>query len=135
MIITSKPTLIRTICFYQQQQSRHLKPSVCSQCGNLDGDLPCTDEEIFEADSSQCHDDTPYCMNDIIQTNGQMRMYKRCVNETICNSEWYMESSDKQQCTQFDPSIYKDDLVCHLCCYGDDCNANNVPPAEKLYKP
>lgn len=46
-----------------------------------------------------------------------------------------MQSSDKVACFRYDSSTFRDDLICHLCCYGALCNANVVPPVEKLYRP
>ncbi|KAK7463285.1 hypothetical protein BaRGS_00038152, partial [Batillaria attramentaria] len=60
---------------------------------------------------------------------------KRCVDEQGCQTEWYQESSDKAACFQYDPSVYTEDLVCHLCCHGDRCNAQLLPEKSTLYKP
>ncbi|KAK7474570.1 hypothetical protein BaRGS_00034154 [Batillaria attramentaria] len=83
-----------------------------------------------------CAEDKPFCMNDIYQEAGQPpAVFKRCVDEVTCNNEWYHESSDMAQCFQYDPSVYTDDLVCHLCCHGDGCNGQLLPAKEHLYKP
>ncbi|PVD36824.1 hypothetical protein C0Q70_03814 [Pomacea canaliculata] len=112
-----------------------LAGSVCQQCGDLDSSTPCSDEELFMATTSKCDDATPYCINDIFQNDGQAVFYKRCVNTELCTQLWYVESSDRVQCIQYDPVVYTEDLVCHLCCYGDTCNGNIVPPAETLFIP
>ncbi|KAK7478141.1 hypothetical protein BaRGS_00030588, partial [Batillaria attramentaria] len=134
-----------------------LKPSKCYKCGDLDQQFPCGDSnytftfdfgqqcqpycdhlhiEVFENVPLACPDDSPYCMTDIFHRNGsKTTVYRRCVNEDTCRSEWYLQTSSKPECTtQFDPNI-NSDLECHLCCYGDGCNTGYVPPAQTLYTP
>ncbi|KAK7480842.1 hypothetical protein BaRGS_00027928 [Batillaria attramentaria] len=134
-----------------------LKPSKCYKCGDLDQQLPCEDSnytlrfdfgqqcqpycdhlhiEVFENVPLACPDHSPYCMTDIFHRNGsKATVYRRCVNEDTCRSEWYLQTSSKPECTtQFDPNI-NSDLECHLCCYGDGCNTGYVPPAQTLYTP
>lgn len=97
---------------------------------------PCSRIEIVTRHEERCPDEKPYCMNDIYQQSGQSpNLWKRCVNEATCHQLWFMESSDKVACFQYDSSTFRDDLVCHLCCYGERCNANALPPVEKLYQP
>ncbi|MCU0934722.1 MAG: IPTL-CTERM sorting domain-containing protein [Gammaproteobacteria bacterium] len=97
---------------------------------------PCSRIEIVTRHEERCPDEKPYCMNDIYQQSGQPpNLWKRCVNEATCHQLWFMESSDKVACFQYDSSTFRDDLVCHLCCYGERCNANALPPTELLYAP
>nr|KAG5688842.1 hypothetical protein BaRGS_004519 [Batillaria attramentaria] len=85
---------------------------------------------------TRCEAETPFCMNDIYQEAGKPpAVFKRCVGEDTCKTQWYQESSDKAQCFQYDPSVYTEDLVCHLCCHGDGCNAQLLPEKSTLYKP
>nr|KAG5694953.1 hypothetical protein BaRGS_031236 [Batillaria attramentaria] len=44
-----------------------------------------------------------------------------CVDEATCYAEWYFRSSDKAECSQYDPNVYTGALTCHLCCRGDLC--------------
>ncbi|KAK7478145.1 hypothetical protein BaRGS_00030592 [Batillaria attramentaria] len=112
------------------------KPSLCFTCGDLDNNMPCTRLEMVPENPFQCPADMPYCMNDIYQEAGMApAVFKRCVDEQGCQQEWYQESSDKAACFQYDPSVYTEDLVCHLCCHGDRCNAQLLPEKSTLYKP
>ncbi|KAK7480836.1 hypothetical protein BaRGS_00027922, partial [Batillaria attramentaria] len=113
-----------------------IKPSLCFTCGDLDNDMPCTQPEMAPQNPFQCPAEMPFCMNDIYQEAGKApAVYKRCVDEQGCQTEWYQESSDKAACFQYDPSVYTEDLVCHLCCHGDGCNAQLLPEKSTLYKP
>ncbi|KAK7485683.1 hypothetical protein BaRGS_00023132, partial [Batillaria attramentaria] len=113
-----------------------VKPSLCFKCGDLDNDMPCTRLEMVPENPVQCPADMPFCMNDIYQEAGMApAVFKRCVDEDGCKTEWYQESSDKAACFQYDPSVYTEDLVCHLCCHGDKCNAQLLPEKSTLYKP
>lgn len=102
-------------------------PTDAQQCSRL---------ELVTGHQETCPDAQPYCMNDIYQPSGEApRLFKRCVNEATCYELWYIQSSDKVVCFQYDASTFRDDIVCHLCCYGELCNLNALPPRELLYQP
>ena len=104
-------------------------------CGDPDSQTPCTALERLRGPLTDCPADKPYLMNDIYQTAGQStNYYKRCVDEATCKQEWWFESSDKVACFQYDPTTFRDDLVCHLCCTTDGCNRQTVPPEDTLFK-
>ncbi|RVT83851.1 PKD domain-containing protein [Inhella crocodyli] len=112
--------------------------SVCYTCGDYEGDAKraCTRLEIIRRTEVTCPNSKPYCMNDIFQPAGQSpSLYKRCVDEPTARQLWYIESSDKVACFRYDSSTFRDDLVCHLACYGDRCNQNALPPDTTLWKP
>jgi hypothetical protein len=114
------------------------KGSQCYTCGDFDADpkRECSRIEIVTRHEEGCPNSKPYCMNDIFQAAGQSpKLYKRCVNEADAKELWFMQSSDKVACFQYDSSTFRDDLVCHLACYGDHCNRNALPPQETLYAP
>ncbi len=112
-----------------------LAGSICLVCGDLNQDVPCNDMELVIAQTERCPSDRPYCMSDIIQKADVVDQYRRCVNEPDCNSLWYQATSDEPLCLNFDPSNGEDSLVCHLCCWGDRCNVDIVPPKNTLYRP
>ncbi|KAK7480819.1 hypothetical protein BaRGS_00027905, partial [Batillaria attramentaria] len=113
-----------------------VKPSQCYTCGDLDKDIPCSRLELIPDNPVQCPDATPFCMNDIYQEDGQQpSVFKRCVDEATCYAEWYFRSSDKAECSQYDPNVYTGTLTCHLCCRGDLCNARLLPEQSTLYTP
>ncbi|KAK7480835.1 hypothetical protein BaRGS_00027921, partial [Batillaria attramentaria] len=122
---------------YENDHARApVKPSLCFTCGDGNNDMPCTRLEMVPENPFQCPAEMPYCMNDIFQEAGMPpAVFKRCVDESGCLTEWYQESSDKAACFQYDPSVYTEDLVCHLCCHGDRCNAQLLPEKSTLYKP
>jgi len=110
----------------------------CLVCGDLNKQIACNDMELVIADLTQCPDATPYCMNDIVQNaslDPAVAQYKRCVDEVECDSLWYQATSDEPLCLNFDPANGEDTLICHLCCWGDACNVDTVPPVETLYRP
>ncbi|AUB83928.1 PKD domain-containing protein [Candidatus Thiodictyon syntrophicum] len=110
----------------------------CVVCGDLNKQIACNDMELVIADLTQCPDATPYCMNDIVQNaslDPAVAQYKRCVDEVECDSLWYQATSDEPLCLNFDPANGEDTLICHLCCWGDACNVDTVPPVETLYRP
>jgi hypothetical protein len=110
----------------------------CYTCGDYDSDpkRACSRIEIVTRHKEVCPAAKPYCMNDIFQAAGESpKLYKRCVDEAECKELWFMQSSDKVACFQYDSSTFRDDLVCHLCCFGDQCNANALPPNNTLYAP
>lgn len=112
--------------------------SQCLVCGDLHKGVPCNDMEMVIAEMSQCPDTEPYCMNDIVQNENAdpvVAQYKRCVDEATCDSLWYQATSDEPLCLHFDPSNGEHDLTCHLCCWGDACNVDTVPPVDTLYRP
>ncbi|MFO1263747.1 MAG: hypothetical protein U1E84_10485 [Rhodoferax sp.] len=114
------------------------KGSSCYTCGDYNADprKECSRIDIITRHKETCSDATPYCMNDIFQAAGETpKLYKRCVNEADAKELWFMQSSDKVACFHYDSSTFRDDLVCHLACYGDDCNANALPPQDSLYHP
>ena len=110
----------------------------CLVCGDLNKSIACNDMELVIAELTQCPDATPYCMNDIVQNaslDPPVAQYKRCVDEAECDSLWYQATSDEPLCLNFDPANGEDTLICHLCCWGDACNVDTVPPVDTLYRP
>jgi len=91
--------------------------------------------ELVLADQTQCPDSMPYCMNDIVQEFTEYKRVSRCVGEAECDSLWYQATSDEPLCLHYNPSNGEDNLTCHLCCYGDMCNTDSVPPVDTLYRP
>ena len=118
----------------------------CLVCGDLNGQVPCTDMEMVIAELTGCPRTQPYCMNDIVQTNfTDVAQYKRCVGESECHSLWYQATSDEPLCLHYDPSNAEETLTCHLCCWNGGpngqqidldkaCNIDTVPPVDKLYR-
>lgn len=109
-------------------------------CGDQSKGIPCTLFELVLTDTATvtCPADRPYGMNDIYQTGSDVIQYRRCVNERVCDEQWFQGTSDKPLCLNFDPNI-PDDLTCHLCCYTAPgqpaCNTLDVPPKDTWYRP
>ena len=115
-----------------------LQGSQCYTCGDYDADPKneCTRIQIITRHEETCANETPYCMNDIFQAGdgSPPKLFKRCVSASEARDLWFMQSSDKVACFQYD-SFNRNELVCHLACYGDHCNANALPPKETLWAP
>jgi hypothetical protein len=115
-----------------------LQGSQCYTCGDYDADpkRECTRLEIIRHTETTCPNEKPYCMNDIFQPAGlSPKLYKRCASAVDARDLWYMQSSDKVVCFQYDSSTFRDEIVCHLACYGDHCNQNALPPKETWWAP
>lgn len=119
----------------ENKEPRHLKGSQCLTCGNLDQKVPCTDLDLVLGGTHACPDSQPYCMNDIIKIGDQVLEFRRCIDELSCDNLWYQSTSDNPLCLNFDPAASSGDLACHLCCYGDGCNFDTIPPRDTLYRP
>jgi len=104
----------------------------CVTCGNYEGNYPCTIAEIMIGPSESCPLDKPYCMNDIVQQGSDVSYYKRCVNEEVCKALWLQGTSGNANCMNYDPGTAQD-IICHFCCSGDECNYDDVPAKDTLY--
>jgi hypothetical protein len=114
--------------------------SVCLLCGDEASKTPCNDLDLVLGVTEKCPDTKPYCMNDVIQRGADIKEYRRCVDQTTCDSLWYRATSDDPLCLPFDPNSQEDSLNCHLCCYGgpnpaNTCNMDTNPPDNTLYRP
>ncbi|XP_041369840.1 mucin-5AC-like [Gigantopelta aegis] len=114
-------------------QSMKPVPTLCYQCGDLDSNSGCSVQELALGSASFCREG--YCMTDVyVHSDGvNYDVYKRCVNLTICKTEWFQESSDNEWCTSLASNGPVADLICHFCCHGDGCNKKLVPPEDLLY--
>lgn len=139
-----------------------LAPGSAAACGDQATGMPCSLLELVLIDTitGTCPADSPYGMTDIYQYGkndphyvlgaGQVSgendatqtlIYKRCVNERICDEQYFQATSDKPLCLNFDGNLGNEDfyLVCHLCCYSAPgqpaCNTLDVPPKDTLYRP
>ncbi len=107
----------------------------CVVCGDLPGQVPCTDMELLLADATQCPTGKPYCMNSIVQRHLQVAQYRYCADLHQAQTLWYDQSSDEPLCLNFDLSADEETLTCHLACFGDQCNIDVNPPDATLYRP
>ncbi|KAK3795251.1 hypothetical protein RRG08_055814 [Elysia crispata] len=74
-------------------------------------------------------------MTDIQESQAGRFIVKRCVNEATCYNDWFILSSDQNDCLNFDPRLPADNLDCHFCCVSDNCNTGTKPADSSLYNP
>ncbi|XP_025112025.1 uncharacterized protein LOC112574888 isoform X2 [Pomacea canaliculata] len=110
--------------------------ATCVQCGDYDKNVPCTDEETLDDTQTPCTGGGAYCMTHaLVDSAKTTSIYKRCVNETICRTMWYEQTSDNPICLNFDLNGVTSDLACHFCCHRDGCNVNILPAQDTLFIP
>jgi hypothetical protein len=66
---------------------------------------------------------------------GAATIYKRCVDNDTCNTQWFHDTSDVGACLVggtggFDPS--RPNVTCHWCCVQDGCNVGIQPAPATL---
>ncbi|RUS83251.1 hypothetical protein EGW08_008974, partial [Elysia chlorotica] len=129
----------KTISFLPQPKS--IPPPVsshsCLQCGDPASGKPCGPGDLLLGMPQACPAGLNYCMNDIFEkAGGGKTIYKRCVDEDECKNKWFKESSDRSECTEYNPSSsVTSDLTCHFCCTSDGCNIPTKPLEETLWTP
>ncbi|MCG9738716.1 hypothetical protein L1D32_11155 [Shewanella insulae] len=108
------------------------------QCGNLQGQKPCSDLDLVLGRTRACPDNKPYAMNQIVQTDmgaqpKQVLEFRYCVDaQTAFNLFVVGGSKDNPQCRHYDPIAFPGSFTCYLVCYGDDCNIDTIPPDYSL---
>lgn len=75
-----------------------------------------------------------YCINDMNNNrDGTRTVERRCATRTDCENDWWRATSDRQECTTYNPRIaYAYVFKCSFCCQGDNCNLKLIP--DNLYQ-
>lgn len=92
-------------------------------------------EEYFSP--MKCEAGQYFCMNDLVNhKDGSRTLDRRCVTEKECRTQWWDDTSNRQECANYDPNRYvAESFSCSFCCTGSLCNNNIVPDASTLYRP
>ncbi|XP_061194939.1 mucin-2-like [Saccostrea echinata] len=79
--------------------------------------------------------DQQFCLNILVNNrDGSRTLDRRCVTEQECRQEWWEKTSDRSECSGYDPSSYTaKNFTCSYCCSSPQCNKNIVP--DDLYVP
>ncbi|XP_071154110.1 uncharacterized protein [Mytilus edulis] len=106
----------------------------CHICGDMTIQVPCSGIEIGRDLPQTCKTGEDYCMTDIVQdAQGNMDVFKRCVDLATCENKWKIESAGLNYCKPSglvqNPHAYS----CHFCCTQDKCNSMLVPNATTWY--
>ncbi|XP_061194938.1 uncharacterized protein LOC133203105 [Saccostrea echinata] len=109
-------------------------PSNSSSCYLCNG-MPIYICEQFSTPLQCEHDDQQFCLNILVNNrDGSRTLDRRCVNEQECQQEWWEKTSDRPECSGYDPASYTPKyFTCSYCCTTPLCNKNIVP--KDLYVP
>eukprot|EP00931_Biecheleriopsis_adriatica_P031194 TRINITY_DN18320_c0_g1_i2.p1 TRINITY_DN18320_c0_g1~~TRINITY_DN18320_c0_g1_i2.p1 ORF type:complete len:139 (-),score=15.14 TRINITY_DN18320_c0_g1_i2:110-526(-) len=124
----------------------------CFQCGELDiqwdgshgstnlGE-PCSIRQMVLNDSyppvTRCPKERPYCMTTAQKLYGvdRVKIFKTCQSYSVCDAYWWHMSSDRTPCYTPGQINYVNSMTCHVCCVGDQCNTDVVPPENTIWRP
>ncbi|XP_056012746.1 uncharacterized protein LOC130052300 isoform X2 [Ostrea edulis] len=110
------------------------KPSTsCHVCGDYYQGIPCDTLSVYTGHTIPCSGANSYCMTDIVHENNNVKIYKRCVDETVCRNQWLSQTSDQDHCTNYGNVAISRDFSCHFCCTSDGCNQGLLPKTSTLY--
>ncbi|XP_061164505.1 uncharacterized protein LOC133173537 [Saccostrea echinata] len=110
------------------------RPSIhCQVCGDYNKDIPCDTRSIYIGPTVSCSGNNNYCMTDIVHSHSNVRVFKRCVNETVCRNQWLSQTSDQDHCTNYGHVPVSGDYTCHFCCTSNKCNQGLLPDSSTLY--
>ncbi|XP_056012750.1 integumentary mucin C.1-like [Ostrea edulis] len=114
--------------------SQSVSQKICKVCGDYENGIPCDIRDVYLGPSVQCPPGTEFCMTDIVHDiAGNDKIFKRCVDETICRNEWLSQTSDQDRCTQFGNVPASGAYSCHFCCTTNDCNHGLLPDVSTFY--
>ncbi len=107
------------------------KARICS--GPICGLIP-DQEPIVTCPSNKRY---PVSTLDIVDngdgTFGQ-NITKTCETKQYCQNKWWEETSDRNECTDFNPLANQNHaFTCHFCCEKDDCNYDIKPADATLF--
>ncbi|XP_061165625.1 uncharacterized protein LOC133174528 [Saccostrea echinata] len=79
--------------------------------------------------------DQQFCINKLVNNrDGSRTLDRRYATEQECRQEWWERTSDRQQCTGYDPNSFTMTYFeCSFCCITPQCNKKIVP--DDLYVP
>ncbi|XP_062598783.1 uncharacterized protein LOC134260216 [Saccostrea cucullata] len=114
--------------------SQSVRQRTCKVCGDYGNGIPCDIRSIYIGPTAQCEVGNDFCMTDMIHDgSGNEKVFKRCVNETVCRTQWLSQTSDQDHCTQFGKVLVNGAYSCHFCCTSDECNQGLLPGSTTLY--
>lgn len=91
----------------------------------------------FLQGEAQCPAGHPYAMNQLsISANGPVDIIKKCASRKQCQREWWEETSDRTECTDYNPAGLPSgyDFKCSFCCKTDHCNTDLLPAEATLFE-
>ncbi|XP_062598169.1 uncharacterized protein LOC134259577 [Saccostrea cucullata] len=110
------------------------RPAIhCQVCGDYNNDIPCDTRSIYIGPTVSCSGNNNYCMTDIVHSHSNTKVFKRCVNETVCRNQWLSQTSDQDHCTNYGHVPVSGDYTCHFCCTSNQCNQGLLPQSSTLY--
>ncbi|XP_061170019.1 mucin-2-like [Saccostrea echinata] len=79
--------------------------------------------------------DQQYCLNILVNNrDGSRTLDRKCATKDECKTKWWDQTSDRQECSGYDPTSYTAQyFTCTFCCSSSQCNKNIVP--DNLYVP
>ncbi|XP_071154109.1 uncharacterized protein [Mytilus edulis] len=109
-------------------------PRTCHICGDTSLPVPCSSRQIGRDLSHTCKTGENYCMTDIVQDDqGNVDVFKRCVDLATCEKKWITESADLDYCKRYGVVKNPYAFSCHFCCTEDKCNSMLVPNTTTWY--
>ncbi|XP_063420847.1 salivary glue protein Sgs-3-like [Mytilus trossulus] len=109
-------------------------PRTCHICGDTSLPVPCSSRQIGRDLSHTCNTGENYCMTDIVQDDqGNVDVFKRCVDLATCEKKWITESADLDYCKRYGVVKNPYAFSCHFCCTEDKCNSMLVPNTTTWY--
>ncbi|XP_062602852.1 uncharacterized protein LOC134264577 [Saccostrea cucullata] len=125
---TTTPTSTTTIPITTSTSST---PTSCYLCNGM----PIYICEQFSTPLQCATPDQQFCLNILVnRRDGSRTLDRRCVTEQECRKEWWEKTSDRQECSGYNPSSYTAmEFTCSFCCSGSQCNKNIIP--DNLYAP
>ncbi|XP_046332802.2 cell wall protein DAN4-like isoform X2 [Haliotis rufescens] len=84
----------------------------------------------------QCSGATPYCMNTLVNhLDTTKTITKSCATVEACRAKWWHQTSDRGECTGFNPGQpIAVEFTCNFCCVKDNCNKPIVPAIDTLFR-
>ncbi|XP_062593646.1 integumentary mucin C.1-like, partial [Saccostrea cucullata] len=106
-------------------------PTSCYLCNGM----PIYICEQFSTPLQCATPDQQYCLNILVNNrDGSRTLNRTCATEDECRVKWWDQTSDRPECSGYDPSsgtrMY---FTCTFCCTSPDCNKNILP--DNLYTP
>ncbi|XP_076091453.1 uncharacterized protein LOC143063282 [Mytilus galloprovincialis] len=109
-------------------------PRTCHICGDTSLPVPCSSRQIGRDLSHTCKTGENYCMTDIVHDDqGNVDVFKRCVDLATCEKKWITESADLDYCKRYGVVRNPYAFSCHFCCTEDKCNSMLVPNTTTWY--
>ncbi|XP_062572719.1 mucin-2-like [Saccostrea cucullata] len=106
-------------------------PTSCYLCNGM----PIYICEQFSTPLQCATSEQQYCLNILVNNrDGSRTLDRKCATKDECKTKWWDQTSDRQECSGYDPSSYTAQyFTCTFCCSSSQCNKNIVP--DNLYVP